>query len=148
MQMQSEMFEKWKEVNQAALEPVVKMNQITSRAVERLAKQQLALVSEGIQEGVKQSQSFGEIKTLQDLVQKQSALAAEYANKLQSQAQAALEIVLETQAELNALAEENFKVASAKVEEGFKAIAEKVEEGVKAATTGAVKKPAAAKKAA
>lgn len=146
--MQNEIFEKWKEVNQAALEPVVKLNQITSRAVERLAKQQLNLVSESIQEGVKQSQSFGEVKTLQDLMQKQSALAAEYASKLQGQAQAALEIVLETQAELNALAEENFRSASAKVEEGFKAAADKVEESVKAAT-GTAKKPATtAKKAA
>lgn len=146
--MQNEIFEKWKEANQVALEPVVKMNQITSRAVERLAKQQLNLVSESIQEGVKQSQSFGEIKSIQDLVQKQSALAAEYASKLQGQAQAALEIVLETQAELNALAEENFKTASAKVEEGFKAIAEKVEENVKTAAGTAKKATAAAKKAA
>ncbi|GAB4351600.1 MAG: hypothetical protein Kow006_15630 [Gammaproteobacteria bacterium] len=138
--MQTEIFEKFKEVNQAALEPVVKLNQITSRAVERLAKQQLNLVSESLQEGVKQSQSFGEIKSLQDLLQKQSSLAAEYADKFQSQAQAALEILLETQAELNALAEENFKVASARVEEGFKAVAEKVEEGVKAATAVAPKK--------
>lgn len=145
--MQNEMFEKWKEVNQAALEPVVKLNQIASRAVERLAKQQLALVSETIQDGVKQSQSFGEIKSLQDLVQRQSALASEYASKLQGQAQSTLEIVLETQAELNALAEESFKVASSKVEEGFKAIAENVEEGVKTATA-TPKKPAASKKAA
>jgi len=144
--MQNEMFEKWKEVNQAALEPVVKLNQITSRAVERLAKQQLNLVSESFQESVKQSQSFGEIKTMHDLVQKQSALAADFASKMQEQAQAALEIVLETQAELNALAEENFKAASVKVEEGFKAIAEKVEEGVKA-TTSAPKKPASKKAA-
>ncbi len=140
--MQTEIFEKLKEANQAALEPVVKLNQITSRAVERLAKQQLGLVSESLQEGVKQSQSFGEIKSVQDLVQKQSSLAAEYAEKFQGQAQATLEIILETQAELNALAEENFKVASAKVEEGFKAVAEKVEEGVKAATTVAPKKTA------
>ena len=145
--MQNEMFENWKEVNQAALAPVVKMNQITSRAMERLTKQQLTLVSESIQEGVKQSQSFGEIKSLQDLLQKQSALAADYASKLQGQAQAALEIVLEAQAELNALAEENFKSASTRIEEGFKAVAEKVEEGVKTAT-GSAKKRVTPKKAA
>lgn len=145
--MQTEMFEKWKEANQAALEPVVKLNQITSRALERLAKQQMNLVSDSIQSGVKQSRSLGEIKNVQDLLQKQSALAVEIAEKLQSQAQEALEIVLETQAELNALAEENFRNASAKVEEGFKAVAAKVEEGVKAATKVAAPKPAAKKAA-
>lgn len=138
--MQTEIFEKLKEVNQAALEPMVKMNQITSRAVERLAKQQLNLVSESLQEGMKQSQSLGEIKNLQDLFQKQSSLAADYAQKFQGQAQAALEIWLETQAEINALAEENFKVASAKFEEGFKAVAEQVEEGMQVAAPAGPRK--------
>ncbi len=145
--MQNEMFEKWKEVNQAALEPMVKLNQITSRTMERLAKQQLALVSESFQEGIKQSQSLGEIKSLPDLVQKQSSLATEYASKLQGQAQVALEILLEAQAELNALAEASFKAASAKFEEGVKGFADKVDESVKA-STGTAKKPATAKKAA
>lgn len=143
--MQTELFEKWKEVNQAALEPVVKLNQITSRAMERLAKQQLNLVSESIQRGVQQGKSLGEIKNVQGLFQKQSSLIAELAEKLQAQAQEALDIVLEAQAELNALAEENFRNASAKVEEGFKAVAAKVEESVATATKAASPKPAAKK---
>ncbi len=144
--MQTEMFEKWKEINDAALEPVVKANQIAARAVERFTKQQLGFVSEGIRNAVKQGQSLAEVKNIQDFIQKQTVVASEMADKIQAQAQETLELVLEVQAEFSALAEENFKAASAKMEEGVKAVAAKVEESVKVSAP-ATKKPAAKKAA-
>ncbi len=99
--------------SQAALERFVRLNQISAAAVEKLTKQQLALVEENVKAGMEQAQSLRDIKDVQELFSMQPKLAMEYAEKFKAQAQELLNIVLEAQAELTALAEEGLKSVSA-----------------------------------
>ena len=95
--------------SQAALERFVRLNQISAAAVEKLTKQQLALVEENVKSGMEQAQSFREFKDVQEMFSLQPKLAMEYAEKFKAQAQELLNIVLEAQAELTSLAEEGLK---------------------------------------
>ncbi|NCF11527.1 MAG: hypothetical protein GWP66_12795 [Gammaproteobacteria bacterium] len=98
--------------SQAALERFVRLNQISAAAVEKLTKQQLALVEENVKAGMEQAESLRDIKDVQDLFSMQPKLAMEYAEKFKAQAQDLLNIVLEAQAELTSLAEEGLKSVS------------------------------------
>ena len=98
--------------SQAALERFVRLNQISAAAVEKLTKQQLALVEENVKAGMEQAQSLRDIKDVQELFSMQPKLAMEYAEKFKAQAQDLLNIVLEAQAELTSLAEEGLKSVS------------------------------------
>lgn len=95
--------------SQAALERFVRLNQISAAAVEKLTKQQLALVEENVKAGVEQAQSIRDLNDVQELFSNQPKLAMEYAEKFKAQAQDMLNIVLEAQAELTSLAEEGLK---------------------------------------
>ena len=98
--------------SQAALERFVRLNQISAAAVEKLTKQQLALVEENVKAGMEQAESLRDIKDVQELFSMQPKLAMEYAEKFKAQAQDLLNIVLEAQAELTSLAEEGLKSVS------------------------------------
>ena len=98
--------------SQAALERFVRLNQISAAAVEKLTKQQLAVVEENVKAGMEQAQSLRDIKDVQELFSMQPKLAMEYAEKFKAQAQDMLNIVLEAQAELTSLAEEGLKSVS------------------------------------
>lgn len=98
--------------SQAALERFVRLNQISAAAVEKLTKQQLAVVEENVKAGMEQAQSLRDMKDVQELFSMQPKLAMEYAEKFKAQAQDLLNIVLEAQAELTSLAEEGLKSVS------------------------------------
>jgi|GEM_PF-3882729 phasin family protein len=98
--------------SQAALERFVRLNQISAAAVEKLTKQQLALVEENVKAGMEQAESLRDIKDVQELFSMQPKLAMEYAEKFKAQAQDLLNIVLEAQAEITSLAEEGLKSVS------------------------------------
>ena len=99
----------WNDFSKAALERFVRLNQISAAAVEKLTKQQLALVEENVKVGMEQAQSLSEIKDVQELISLQPKLAVEYTEKFKAQAQELVNIVLEAQAELSSLAEEGLK---------------------------------------
>lgn len=113
--MQKELLTQWNEISKSAMEPLLRLNQLSSKIAERVTKQQLAITKDFLETGVKQFQTAGNIKSVQDAVQAQSALATEYGDKFKSYAQQALEIVQETQAELSALMQETMKQVSDKV---------------------------------
>lgn len=106
---QFDAFNQFNDFSQAALERFVRLNQISAAAVEKLTKQQLALVEENVKAGMEQAQSLRDIKDVQELFSMQPKLAMEYAEKFKAQAQELLNIVLEAQAELSSLAEEGLK---------------------------------------
>ena len=109
---QFDAFNQFNDFSQAALERFVRLNQISAAAVEKLTKQQLALVEENVKAGMEQAESLRDIKDVQDLFSMQPKLAMEYAEKFKAQAQDLLNIVLEAQAELTSLAEEGLKSVS------------------------------------
>ena len=106
---QFDAFNQFNDFSQAALERFVRLNQISAAAVEKLTKQQLAVVEENVKAGMEQAQSLRDIKDVQELFSMQPQLAMEYAEKFKAQAQDMLNIVLEAQAELTSLAEESLK---------------------------------------
>ena len=101
--------------SQAALERFVRLNQISAAAVEKLTKQQLALVEENVKAGVEQAQGIRDIKDVQELFSMQPKLAMEYAEKFKAQSQELVNIVMEAQAELTSLAEEGLKSVTADI---------------------------------
>lgn len=109
---QFDAFNQFNDFSQAALERFVRLNQISAAAVEKLTKQQLAVVEENVKAGMEQAQSLRDIKDVQELFSMQPQLAMEYAEKFKAQAQDMLNIVLEAQAELTSLAEEGLKSVS------------------------------------
>ena len=109
---QFDAFNQFNDFSQAALERFVRLNQISAAAVEKLTKQQLAVVEENVKAGMEQAQSLRDIKDVQELFSMQPKLAMEYAEKFKAQAQDMLNIVLEAQAELTSLAEEGLKSVS------------------------------------
>lgn len=119
--MSNEILEKISEYNQASVERFLKLNQITSTAVERLAKQQLAIMSESIQAAGKQAQSVNDIRSLQDLLDKQSGVATDFVELVKGQAQECINILLDAQAQLNGLIEEGMKSVSPVAKAGTKA---------------------------
>ncbi|MDX1593698.1 MAG: phasin family protein [Gammaproteobacteria bacterium] len=102
--------------SQAALERLVRMNQISAAVAEKLTKQQLAVVEENVKSGMEQAQNLRDIRDVQELFSMQPKLAIEYAEKFKAQAQEMMNIVLEAQAELTKLAEEGLQSVTAEVE--------------------------------
>jgi len=101
--------------SQAALERFVRLNQISAAAVEKLTKQQLALIEENVKAGVEQAQGIRDIKDVQEMFSMQPKLAMEYAEKFKAQSQELVSIVMEAQAELTSLAEEGLKSVTADI---------------------------------
>ncbi|HEY5789978.1 MAG TPA: phasin family protein [Gammaproteobacteria bacterium] len=102
-------FAQFNEFNQAAMGRLVRLNQISAGAIEKLTKQQMVLAEQNIKAGVEKAQSLRDIKDVQELFSLQPKLAMEAAETFKAQAQELLNIVLEAQAELTSLAEESLK---------------------------------------
>lgn len=113
--MQKEFFAQWNDMSKTALEPMMKLNQIASRVAERLSKQQMAITKDCLDTSVKQLQTVGQAKGMQDVVQNQTALYSECGEKFKAYAQQTLELIQETQAELSSLMQDAMKQVSDKV---------------------------------
>ncbi len=107
-------FDQWVEFTKNATEPMMKLNEVSARVLEKAARQQFELAQEFIQLGNRQMQLLGEAKDPQKWAQEQAELASEFGKKLMARAQESVALATETQKEMTALAEKVAKTATAK----------------------------------
>lgn len=108
-------YEQVNQMNQSAVDTALRLSEVSARAVERLARQQLAAVEACMQAGVKQWRAVGEAKGPQDLVSRQAEVAAELGEQLITMAQEDIDIQVQAREELSRTVEDC-------MEDGIKAL--------------------------
>ena len=104
--MSNEVFNEWVKISKSAVEPVLRLNEITFRAIENVARQQLEVARDYLELGNKQASVYCNAEKPEDLFAAQSQLASEFGAQLVNRAQEFAKIASETQAEINGWAEE------------------------------------------
>jgi phasin family protein len=95
--MKNELFTQWVEFSKGAVEPMVRLNEITAQAMERVARQQLDMARDYMEMGQRHLKLLGEAKDPQRLLSDEGQLAAEFGKKLMARAEEFLQIAGETQ---------------------------------------------------
>jgi phasin family protein len=109
--MKEQVFEQWINTSRAALQPVLKLTEITGQAMEQVAQQQLDLVREYMDLGARQLQVLGEAKDPQKWIAEEGKLAAEFGQKLVDRAEEFYRLAQVSQKAVVGWAEETAKVA-------------------------------------
>jgi phasin family protein len=116
--MKKELFDEWLKLSKNAVEPMMRLNEITVQAMERVARQQLDVARDYLELGTKQATIMGAAENPEDLLTEQGQLVSEFGERLINRAQEFAKIATETQQAVAEWAEETTKKASAKVSAG------------------------------
>jgi phasin family protein len=103
--------------NAQAIATAKQVAAINTRAVDKLVAQQLGLVTEAVQGGVKQLELLREPKGVKEYVSAQAELAREGAEKVLVATREAVAVVSGARDELNALVEKGVEDVSASVKQ-------------------------------
>jgi phasin family protein len=103
--MNTEMYDQWLKMSKAAVEPMMRLNEITAHAMERVARQQLDLAREYVELGARQMQLMGGSTDPKAIMAEEGKLVAEFGDKLRERAQEYVQIATETQQAVSAWAE-------------------------------------------
>jgi phasin family protein len=125
--MNKDAFQMWDQMGNAgvtSVQSLVRLNEITSRVVERMAQQQLAVVGGCFESGLNQLKMLSEAKGLQDVLLGQTRLATQCSEKWMESARKLLEISLDSQGELSQWMNDGFNTMSSQAK---KAAAETVQ---------------------
>jgi len=112
--MTNEAFEEWMKVSKNAVEPMLRLNEITVRAMESVARQQLDVARDYLDLGTKQASILGNAERPEDLLSEQGQLVTEFGERLINRAQEFAKIATETQQAVSKWAEEAAKKAAVK----------------------------------
>jgi phasin family protein len=112
--MAEDVFKQWVEFTKNATEPMQKLNEVSARALEKVAQQQFDLARDYVDLGTRQMQLLGQAKDPQKWAQDQAALASEFGKKLVARAQESVALATQTQKEMTAFAEDLAKSPAAK----------------------------------
>ncbi len=107
--MKNELVEQWAEFSKNANEPLLRLSEITSHAMEQVSQQQLDLAREYLELGTRQVELLRSAQDPEKWVSEQGHLASEFGNKLMDQAKAFAAIATETQKSVAGWAEEAAK---------------------------------------
>lgn len=113
--MSNEVFEEWLKASKSAVEPMMRLNEITVRAMENVARQQLDVARDYLDLGTKQASILGNAERPEDLLTDQGQLVTEFGERLINRAQEFAKIATETQQAVADWAEEAAKKATTKV---------------------------------
>jgi phasin family protein len=116
--MKKEIFDEWLKLSKNAVEPMMRLNEITVRAMERVARQQLDVARDYLDLGTKQATIMGAAENPEDLLTEQGQLVSEFGERLINRAQEFAKIATETQQAVSEWAEETTKKATAGVPKG------------------------------
>ena len=116
--MNKEVFDEWMKMSKSAVEPMMKLNEITVTAMERVARQQLDVARDYLDLGTKQATIMGAAENPEDLLTEQGQLVSEFGERLINRAQEFAKIATETQQAVSEWAEETTKKATAGVPKG------------------------------
>jgi phasin family protein len=110
--MNKEIFDEWIKLSKNAVEPMMRLNEITVRAMERVARQQLDVARDYLDLGTKQATIMGGAENPEDLLSEQGQLVSEFGERLINRAQEFAKIAAETQQAVAEWAEEATKKAT------------------------------------
>jgi phasin family protein len=117
--MNTEVFEEWVKLSKSAVEPMIKLNQITVAAMERVARQQLDVARDYLDLGTRQASVLGKAEKPEDILAEQGQLVTEFGERLLNRAQEFARIATETQQAVANWAEEaTLKANSGKAKKG------------------------------
>lgn len=95
--MSNEVFEQWMNFSKDAAEPIMKLNELSAKAMEKVARQQLDMAKDYMDLGTQQMQLMGQAKNPADWMTAQGELVADFNKKLMGRAEAFMAIANETQ---------------------------------------------------
>jgi phasin family protein len=95
--MKKEIFDEWLKLSKNAVEPMMRLNEITVQAMERVARQQLDVARDYLDLGTKQATIMGGAESPEDLLAEQGQLVSEFGERLINRAQEFAKIATETQ---------------------------------------------------
>ena len=107
--MNKEVFDEWLKMSKSAVEPMMRLNEITVRAMESVARQQLDVARDYLDLGTKQASILGNAERPEDLLSEQGKLVSEFGERLINRAQEFAKIATETQSAIASWAEEAAK---------------------------------------
>lgn len=105
--MKNELFEQWVAMSKDAAEPLMKLNELSAKAMEQAARQQLELARDYLDFGARQVQIMGNAQDPRAWVSEQGELASEFSKKLLGRAESFMQLATQTQQELSDWAERN-----------------------------------------
>ncbi len=109
--MKNEVFDQWADFSKNAGEPLVRLSEITARAIEQVARQQLDLARDYVELGTRQVELLGSARDPQKWLTEQNALASEFGKKLMSRGEEFIAVATETQKSVADWAEKAAKKA-------------------------------------
>jgi phasin family protein len=110
--MNKDVFDEWMKLSKNAVEPMMRLNEITVRAMERVARQQLDVARDYLDLGTKQAAIMSGAETPEDLLSEQGQLVSEFGERLLNRAQEFAKIAAETQQSVAEWAEKATKKAT------------------------------------
>jgi len=116
--MKKEIFDDWLKLSKNAVEPMMRLNEITVQAMERVARQQLDVARDYLDLGTKQATIMGAAENPDELLTEQGQLVSEFGERLINRAQEFAKIATETQQAVTEWAEEATKKATSGVKTG------------------------------
>jgi phasin family protein len=111
--MKSELYDQWLELSKNAAEPMLRLNEISARAMEKVARQQMDLARDYLDLGAKNLKLLGENKDPRQLMAEQGDLVSEFGKRLLGRAEEFMGIATETQKEIASWVEAAAKKAAA-----------------------------------
>lgn len=109
--MSTRPFDRWLEMNRAALAPVVHWREITAEAAQKAVQHGLAIAQDGVELGTRQVQLLAEAKDPPEWMAEEGRIASEFGQKLMNRASNYVKAARETQEDLAKLAETTAKAA-------------------------------------
>jgi phasin family protein len=113
--MQNELFEQWINISKEAAEPMMKLNQLSMKAMEQVARQQLEIAQDYIDLGVRQAELLQTAEGPQQWIAAQGDLTGEFSKKLMGRADSFMKLAGETQKEMTEWAEQNAEMVKEKM---------------------------------
>jgi phasin family protein len=110
--MNTELFNEWVKLSKSTVEPMVKLNEITVTAMERVARQQLDVARDYLDLGARQASLLNKAESPDDILSEQGQLVSEFGERLINRAQEFARIASETQQAVASWAEEAGKKAT------------------------------------
>ena len=130
--MNAEIMQVWEQMNEwskSAVDAMLRLNEIASRATERLAQQQLAVMSDYYESGLDQMKLLSEGKGVQDVLAGQSKFATQGGEKWVASTRKLLEISLQAQSELGQWMNDRFNQLSAQAKQTAEQAQKVVQQG-------------------
>jgi phasin family protein len=107
----------WIDLSKAAMEPLMKLNELNMKAVDQLAQQQVDLMKDYMDLGTRSFKKLSESKDVQEFWAAQAELVKEYGDKFISRARTYSDLAAETQAKLAEWQERALKEVAKRMEQ-------------------------------